>query len=135
MSIVSAVRITKGLSEDEFRGVARGSRQRSMLLDLLNDPGGIQPSDWDYSQSQTRLHGSAGWKAWLGMRTRLDAALDRHGCWIGQLPLGPRGGQRWTVLTDDRIVTERAAAEVFSAMAPQWPGTREELVEAALAVA
>jgi hypothetical protein len=83
------------IDPDELGGVARGTRQRSILQSLLTSPEGICTSDWDSSRTQTRLHGSAGYQAWTGMLPRLTAALRQRGvqvthisgdCW-GIVPL------------------------------------------------
>jgi hypothetical protein len=126
---ISAVAVVELQEDDTLRGVARGSRQRSMLSSLLTDPEGIQTDDWDYSATQTRLHGSAGWKAFCGMRSRLDTALLPLGCWVGQLALGPKGGKRWTVVTDDRLIGAPAAVEAFAAMYPTWEQSTDDLID------
>lgn len=84
------------LTIENLPGVARGATQKA-ILDALLSPEGALLSEFDYSRTQTRKWGSAGFKAFAGMRPRLEAALSGTPWELVQLPLGPRGGLRWAI--------------------------------------
>ncbi|WP_155855282.1 hypothetical protein [Actinotalea ferrariae] len=62
-----------------LNGVARGRIQHEMLATFIADPTtGFAPSHWDRTMTE-ESNTSRGWRAWIGMQTRLITALHPHG--------------------------------------------------------
>lgn len=95
---------TTSVDNIAIQGVARGGRQRSMIMKLLAGQG-IATADWDISRTQTRIHGSAGAQVFRGMQPRLALALTNTGWQIQST-----GYQRF-VLVDEPVITSKSSDE------------------------